>query len=172
MLKEIPEFPAYCAIKDGRIWSRKTRRFLKLYLHNKYPCVHLHKDLKKYNKEVHRLVLETFVGSRPKNMECCHNNGIKIDNRLENLRWDTAKNNIKDAIKHGTHISLYQNGEANSRAKLKEKDIRMIIYMYKTGLFLQREIAEIYNVGRVTITNIINKKSWKHIWSGSKTKPT
>ena len=40
-------------------------------------------------KNVHTLVLTTFVGDRPDGMQACHNNGDKTDNRLENLRWDT-----------------------------------------------------------------------------------
>lgn len=36
-------------------------------------------------------------------MHACHNNGIGADNRLSNLRWDTAKSNMADQILHGTN---------------------------------------------------------------------
>lgn len=170
-MKMIPEFPAYCATKDGRIWSRTTKRFLKPSLCYGYPHVCLHKDLKAYKKYVHRLILGTFIGPCPKEMEACHNNGIRTDNRLKNLRWDTKENNHKDAIKHGTHICLHQNGEASPGVKLKERDVRMIVYMYKTGLFLMKEIAEIYNIKYTTVSRIMNRKRWKHIWSDFKTRP-
>ena len=163
-LKEIPGFRAYCATKDGRFWSWKTKRFLKPNLGDRYPFVILYKDLERHRRRVHRLILETFTGSCPKGMEACHNNGIRTDNRLENLRWDTRKNNIGDEIKHGTHYSPYQNGEAHLMAKLTEKDVRMIIYMHRTGLFLQKELVKIYNVHNATISSIVNKKTWKHIW--------
>lgn len=52
---------------------------------------------------VHVLVLFAFVGPRPPDMECCHNNGNQRDNRLENLRWDTRSSNMRDCIKHGTN---------------------------------------------------------------------
>lgn len=171
-LKTIPGFPAYCATKDGRIWSWKTKRFLKLNLTRGYCYVSLRQNSQIKQKQVHRLVLETFVRPCPEGMECCHNNGVKADNRLENLRWDTKKNNCKDAIKHGVHSCLHQRkkGEMNSNAKLKEKDIRIIIYMFKTGLFSQIEIAKIYNVRNTSISHVVNKKTWKHIWSDSRTK--
>ena len=54
-------------------------------------------------KTVHRLVLEAFVGPRPEGMEGCHNDGNTQNNKLENLRWDTRKNNHADSVKHGTH---------------------------------------------------------------------
>lgn len=53
-------------------------------------------------KRVHRLVLEAFVGPGG-TLYGCHNNGQKTDNRLENLRWDTAQANSDDKELHGTH---------------------------------------------------------------------
>lgn len=66
--------------------------------------VHLGYDNKKISVSVHRLVLEAFVGERPDGMECCHNNGVANDNRLENLRWDTHENNNKDRKLHGKYL--------------------------------------------------------------------
>lgn len=167
MLKIIPGFPAYYATEDGRIWSQKTRRFLKpCPLHDGYIRVALCKDLKVHYKRVHRLVLETFIGPCPEGMECCHENDVRADNRLKNLRWDTRENNQRDSIKHGTHRCLHQNGRTNPNTKLKEKDVRMIVYMFRTGLFSQKEIAKVYNMGRSSISDIITKKHWKHIWTG------
>ena len=78
---------------------------------------------------------------------------------MKNLRWDTRNNNRQDSIKHGTII-----GENHSQNKLKEQDVRMIIYMYRTGEFTQKEIGNIYNVCQGNISAIINKKTWRHIW--------
>lgn len=43
--------------------------------------------IKKYM--IHRLVLESFVGPCPKEMQCCHNDGNPANNFVGNLRWDT-----------------------------------------------------------------------------------
>lgn len=51
---------------------------------------------------IHRLVLTSFRGACPPGMEACHNDGIRTNNHLENLRWDTPSSNAKDRIKHGT----------------------------------------------------------------------
>lgn len=56
---------------------------------------------RKYHK-VHRLVLEAFVGPGD-GLQCRHLNGVPGDNRLENLAWGTASENIEDQVGHGTH---------------------------------------------------------------------
>lgn len=57
---------------------------------------------------VHRLVLIAFVGAPEQGMEACHNNGVRTDNKLENLRWDTRSANQMDRRKHGTqnHVNV------------------------------------------------------------------
>ena len=54
---------------------------------------------------VHELVLSTFAGLRPAKHECCHINGIPTDNRLENLRWGTRSDNIRDSVRHGNWMT-------------------------------------------------------------------
>ncbi len=51
---------------------------------------------------VHQLVLEAFVGPADGRF-ALHNDGNQRNNRLSNLRYGTQSDNMKDAIKHGTH---------------------------------------------------------------------
>jgi hypothetical protein len=67
--------------------------------------VALRKDGKSRSFLVHRLVLEAFVGTAPEGTEACHTNDIGHDNRLENLRWDTRRENIFDQVRNGRHWS-------------------------------------------------------------------
>jgi hypothetical protein len=70
-----------------------------------HQTVSIYKDRKRKTAKVHRLVLEAFVGPAPEGMECCHNNGIASDNRVENLRWDTASANRRDCVNHGNNLN-------------------------------------------------------------------
>lgn len=70
-----------------------------------HQTVSIYRDRKRKTAKVHRLVLEAFVGPAPEGMECCHNNGIASDNRIENLRWDTTAANRRDSVKHGTNLN-------------------------------------------------------------------
>ena len=72
-------------------------RVLSVFLSQEgYPCAHLWKSGKRTLRKVHTLVLTAFVGPRPDGMEACHENDVKADNRLENLRWDTKRANAAD----------------------------------------------------------------------------
>lgn len=55
------------------------------------------------SRYIHQLVLETFVGPRPNKNIACHNDGDPLNNRLDNLRWDTPANNLHDMVRHGIH---------------------------------------------------------------------
>jgi hypothetical protein len=53
-------------------------------------------------RKVHLLVLEAFIGPRPEGHQGAHENGNKLDNRLDNLRWKTPGENNRDKRRHGT----------------------------------------------------------------------
>jgi len=156
----IPNDPKYFITKDGRVWSSISNIWLKPVLKsNGYLVVTLSN---RKIRGIHCLVLETYIGPCPDGMEACHNNGIKPDNRLENLRWDTKRANQLDRQQHGTWNFVC--GEDSKKAKLTEKDVRMIIYMWRTREFKQYEIAKIYGIGADEVSRIVNKKRWKHLW--------
>jgi len=64
-------------------------------------------DGNKIKKGVHALVLEAWVGLKPKNKECRHLDGRPDNNTLSNLKWGTRGENVKDQVTHGVHYSRY-----------------------------------------------------------------
>lgn len=56
----------------------------------------------KASRQVHRLVLEAFVGPCPDDgMECLHADGDPANNHVTNLRWGTRSENNLDKVRHG-----------------------------------------------------------------------
>ncbi|WP_341258240.1 NUMOD4 motif-containing HNH endonuclease [Gordonia malaquae] len=71
---------------------------------NAYMTVGLSHAGRGFRRTVHRLVLESFVGPRPDGMEACHNDSDGTNNHLQNLRWDTRKENAADRVRAGRAV--------------------------------------------------------------------
>lgn len=127
---------------------------------DKYRLViSLVKSGKRKHFYIHQLVLNAFIGPCPKEMEICHNNGNGENNNLNNLRYDTRKNNHKDKMGHGTH--LY--GSKVPTSKLNELQVRIIKKLLEYGNLTHKEIGEIFGVTRECISRISRNETWKHI---------
>ena len=86
----------YAVTSCGRVWSYKSKIFLKPFKTKKgYLRVQLYKSGKSKKPYVHRLVLETYcpVEGMDK-LQCNHRDESKENNRLSNLEWMTAKENL------------------------------------------------------------------------------
>ena len=163
--KEIYNFPQYYSDGSGVIYSRRRERAkggpLKTQIINSgYQMVCLWRDKKPHMRLVHRLILETHVGPCPVGKEACHNNGIRTDNRKDNLRWDTRSNNHKDKVVHGTS----SRGEASSSAKLTEKEVRIICGLYDNKINTIPELSEMYKTPYGTIYYIVKRLRWRYLW--------
>jgi hypothetical protein len=139
-------------IRKGR---PKERFLIQTDDNNGYLNVTLYKNKNPKTFKVHKLVLLTFIGKCPENKESCHNDGNRYNNFIGNLRYDTRKNNAEDRIKHGTS----RLGMENNKAKFNNEQI---IEIRKSNL-KTIELAKKYNVERHAISNIKNRKTWRHI---------
>lgn len=85
-----------------RPWVIKTKILKVGIASNGYPTVTLWDNGKlKRTETVHRLVAETFLKNPLKKGYINHKNGIKIDNRTQNLEWVTCSENQRHSIRTG-----------------------------------------------------------------------
>lgn len=159
MKKEYPFDKKYIVYCDGRVFSKKTNKFLKPFVRSrlKYNALQLKIRGKRKNKNLSVLILETFVSPRPNGFHAAHLNGKNNDDRLENLAWTSPKENASHKKNHGTYLF----GEKVNFAKLNESDIFKIRKMSLNKK--QTEIAKKFSVCKKTISRILSGKTWKHL---------
>jgi hypothetical protein len=107
---------------------------------------------------LHRLVLEAFRECPRGKTMVNHINGNKLDNRLENLEWVTASENIKHAYKLGF---MDKRGEKNGNNKLTRQDVEKIRGELKSGES-QVKIARKFGITPGTIWKIKAKVIWNY----------
>lgn len=124
-----------------------------------YPDVTLQHNGIRKTFRVHRLVAAAFIPNPENKVTVNHKNGIKTDNSVENLEWNTNSENTKHSYRMG--LQADRRGE-NSWSKLKEQDVKTIKALLYAGCN-HRMLAEQFNISRPTITAISGKRLWSHV---------
>ena len=90
-------FSNYAANKKGDVLSLKSEKILKMEKNNGYLRFKIYDEKldKRMNYSQHRFVYEVFKGPIPSCLEVDHQNNVKTDNRIKNLRLLTHKQNIE-----------------------------------------------------------------------------
>lgn len=123
-------------------------------------CGHLVVGLGANNtKLVHRLVLLAFVGPPQEGEECLHGDGNPANNRLENLRWGTRRENKRDERDH----NIAKNRVLGSSRLSKSTVAAIREDLAKTPALTFRELADKYGVHFNTIGNIKRGVTHAHI---------
>lgn len=121
-----------------------------------YPTVTLSgKGENGKHKQVHRLVMAAFIGPCPDSMEVAHNDGVKTNCSLSNIRYDTRAGNIADRKIQGGHNM----GETSPLAKLTDSAVTAI----RESDLSQSKLAAMHGVAQTTISFIKRGVTWRHL---------
>lgn len=119
--------------------------------HVGYPVAYRHGRLVRLS----RLIFERTYGPIPRGISVCH----ACDNPLcinpEHLFLGTQADNVKDRDMKGRTSK----GSNHYKAKLTEKDVKMIRRSHRNGM----ELAKMFGLHHSTVYAIINHTSWKSV---------
>lgn len=164
--KPIPDYEALYEVSNkGRVRRLAgtpqchNNRLRKLKQTRGYSYVSLRREGKGKNRYVHHLVLAAFEGTIPAGHEVNHKNGIKTDNRLENLEYVTHSQNELHSFRVLGNMACH--GEAHPSAKLTAKNVRQIRKLI--GTISNRALARQFGVSPTAIEDIRDRVTWKHV---------
>lgn len=147
-------------LRKTGILSRIKEKILKQNINNwGYLLVNLYKNTNAKSIKIHRFVAIHFIPNPSNLPEVNHIDGIKTNNKLENLEWSNKSLNQIHAYKMGLSTPL--SGEACPRSKLTNQDI--INIRMAADLQSRASLGRKYKVSPQTISAIILNQTWKHI---------
>lgn len=157
--KDIPGWEgAYQVSNQGRVRNRKGLVLKPRVQWTGYDCAVLWRSSVPSRYYVHRLVCAAFIGPRPENYDVNHIDGVRLNNRVENLEYVTRSQNQLHRRVTGTAAI----GEMNGQSKLTAENVIEIRKLRKAGV-KRITLASRYRVSVYLITAITSRKIWTHI---------
>ncbi len=154
-MKQIPGFSQYSISDSGEVIKR-TGLKLQDWDSNGYRMLKVMSDSGlRVTTGVHRLVALAHIGLIPKGMWVNHKNGIKHDNRAENLEITTPRENLIHSFQVLNRNRV--RGEGVHTSKLTPVDVAAI----RASSLSQRKLGLQFGVSQAAICHIMSGKTWK-----------
>lgn len=145
----------------GRVKSLRKGIILKPSNVLGYQQVILCRNGKMVSGRVNRLVAIAFIKNPLNKPQVNHINGVRNDDRVENLEWVTESENVKHTYTHLNRIPTH--GQTHNKAKLTNEQVREIRLKYKPYKYSYATLGKEYGVDPSAISLIITGKNWKYL---------
>ena len=139
----------YSVSPNGKVYSYKSNKYIKLQSNGHYLKVTLTKNGKQVQKLVHRLVAKAFIHNAENKREVNHKDGNKHNNSINNLEWVTPKENQQ----HSVEVNLRKFGTDLWNGKFNKEQVLEIIRLKKCGISCKK-LGNIFGCDATTISAI------------------
>lgn len=155
--KKLLNYSNYRIYPDGRIYSEYYNKFITpTFDTGKYLQVTLTDDFgKRKTIKVHRLVASAFLPKLDENTEINHKDFDKTNNTVSNLKWCTRTYNVRYNF-----LARDYTEQLTKVSPLSIEKVKIVPILINYG-FSIKLISKLFNVGHITIRNIVNGKTWK-----------
>jgi len=109
----------------------------------------------------HQVAYTVTIGTILEGLCVCHTCDNPACVNPSHLWLGTHADNMQDKAQKGRASHLY--GERHPKHRLNNDDVKQIRTLYKTGLYTQQKIANLFNISRIAIEHVVNYRTWKHI---------
>jgi hypothetical protein len=157
---QIVEFPKYYISRQGKVYNFKGLELKTRLDKDGYLYVPLRKGGNSQRRSIHRLLATAYIPN-PENLPVInHKNGIRRDNRIENLEWCSIQHNVK----HGFDINGRQSlkGAEKPNSKLTDEAVKDIRALVSLGISLT-SLSKYYGVSIESVSRISKKQRWVHV---------
>lgn len=147
----------------GNVLSVKNNKLRAIHLDKDGYCrVMLCKNGRKKSSIVHRLVANAFIPNLENKPQVNHKNGIKTDNRLENLEWVTNSENMKHAFLTGLKKYTNECREAHKKfRKLTDEQVEKIRYFRKAFGWGPHRLSKVMGIPASSLNGILYYDCYK-----------
>lgn len=154
---EVRSLPRQVRHYTGALLARAGRTLNGCVNAKGYVMINLCKDGTTRSRSLHSLVAEAFHGPRPPGYVVRHLDGSQLNNAAANIAYGTHQENSDDMRRHGRIVA----GDAHPRALLTSAKVRQIRALSDTTT--QVKLAEQFGMSVQQISNIVNRRQWRHI---------
>lgn len=162
--KQVPEYPEYEVSSAGGFRKKLKSGYRDLATPIstwQYPVAYFQSGSKRTARLVHRLVAALFMLPPPTPAhEINHKNGVKADNRVENLEWVTRSENMKHAFALGLAVPDERHGMRAHNRKLHYEDVQVIRELRSWGLS-SLFLGEMFQISHGAVRAICLRRTWK-----------
>lgn len=106
-----------------------------------------------------------FVLHKCDNRTCVRPDHLFLGTQADNMRDKMSKGREARGVTHGrtTKPEATPRGVEHGNAILTDTQVRQIRRRYASGGFTQHRLSELYSISQGAISQIISRKSWKHL---------
>jgi hypothetical protein len=121
-MKEINNYTNYLIYSDGKVYSKKRKKFLKQDITSSYARVTLCNEAGAKRFSVHRLVALHFIDNLENKPDINHIDSNRLNNDISNLEWCSHSENMKHCHQKNRCSNLIASNKAKELSDIKMEE--------------------------------------------------